>query len=77
MCPRLRLPCHVAAAGRPVDNGVDPFDRSKLVAYRSSIERHTFQCLYLLGIGQISSPTTLSSIAVVLVLGIEQAGQEA
>ena len=73
MCPRIRLPGHVVAAGCPVRrslaiNGGD--NRSSLVVMAASV-------YFCLEAGRAASPTALSSGAVVLVPCMEPTGPEA
>ena len=74
----MLLSGHVVAAGRPVFrspaiNGGD----NQSIDVSMLVRRHGRQYLRLLGTVHISSPTTLSSSAAVLVLCMEHTGQEA
>ena len=66
MHPRLLLPGHVVAAGRPVRRSpaIDGGD-NRSIDVSMIVNRHGCQYLRLLGNGHISSSTPLSSSAAV------------
>ena len=78
MCPRIRLPGHVVAAGRPVRRSptIDGGDNRSIDISKLEVVMAASVYFYSVA-GCAASPTPLSSVAVVLVSCMEQTGQEA